>query len=73
MWINHNIHRYLFILASFEIVKKLEKMFFMAQLLSSILCSYERKCLQMENAYNIVNKQDTKLNIQNEHGSVKTQ
>lgn len=28
---------------------------------------------KMGNAYNIVNKQDTKLNIQNEHGSVKTQ
>ena len=47
------------ILVSFEIVK-LEKTFSMAQLLSSILCSYERKCLQMENAYNTVNKQDTK-------------
>ena len=32
----------------------------MAQLLSSILCSYERRCLQIENAYNTVNKLDTK-------------
>lgn len=46
-------------------------MFCIVQLFASILCSYERNCLQMENAYDIENKQDSKLNMQNERGSVK--
>lgn len=55
--------------------EKLEKMSCIAQLLKSVLCSHERKCLKMENAYVIIlwTKQDTKLNIQNEYSSVKTQ